>query len=509
MQTIRAGIRAVRTAPRALIPIWVQGFVVAALVATETVPAGGASASAGAAFPTDVYFDLKQALVTATGWVWFVAAVSGLVVVRATVLFLTITLHEPQPGKSRLWWSTVRIAAGSHLALLPAATLIMAGAALRYAPFVWVGGAIGAVTAAACCRRAVALGTDATDRVPGLGGFLVYAYFIAVTGATMTALSVRNPFLAGCVPLLVAPFHAVAFLGWRSGARSGARHGGRAVLVISIFAAAILLAAAVYDRHLRNPQPADEPAAAESLMLLGGADSTSRSGALHEIEPEAFAAVPGPAVFLSYTDGPRYEAEDTRRNLRDVAGRIADQIEQVPQPAVLVGHSQAALLVDYLLARGLPAPARAAVLAGPPREPPAFSLPLPDAAGPGRPGGDVARAFSRLLEAVGLPGFHIDAPTAPIRLEPVHLADPGIPRLAAWPLSDSVWLSEDWRRPGEINIVTFTDHVGVVRNARAVEAVQAFLRDEPVASDAASWRGALVSALRYVFEPWRPAWPES
>jgi hypothetical protein len=111
--------------------------------------------------------------------------------------------------------------------------------------------------------------------------------------------------------------------------------------------------------------------------------------------------------------------------------------------------------------------------------------------------------LSGLLEGAGLGGFDLDAPAAPVHLDLPEDMGPAR-RMAVWALGDSVWLQGDWRRPGEVNVVAISDHVGAVNDARAVSAARRFYAGRPVRGDAASWRGALAAALRYAFEPWRP-----
>jgi hypothetical protein len=73
-----------------------------------------------------------------------------------------------------------------------------------------------------------------------------------------------------------------------------------------------------------------------------------------------------------------------------------------------------------------------------------------------------------------------------------------------WALGDSVWLDRDWRRPGELNVVSLSDHVGATNDGRALQTVRRFFEGRSIEGDHASWRGALVVILRYAFEPWRP-----
>jgi hypothetical protein len=179
---------------------------------------------------------------------------------------------------------------------------------------------------------------------------------------------------------------------------------------------------------------------------------------------------------------------------------MAGQLGRLEQPVFVLGHSQAAGVLDRMPG-GLPD--AAVVISPPPKRPPPVEVPPPGVRGPGKPGGDAARVVSGLLDAVGIGGFDVDAPAAPVHLDPPD--DPGgVRRMAVWALGDSVWLQGDWRRNGELNVVAISDHVGAVNDGRAVSAARRFFAGQPVRSDAASWRGALAAALRYAFEPWRP-----
>ena len=187
-----------------------------------------------------------------------------------------------------------------------------------------------------------------------------------------------------------------------------------------------------------------------------------------------------------------------------VARIVSLQIESAPEPRALLGHSQAALILDRILRMGLPAPERAVVVAPSAPAPPSVDVPPPGTDARGRVGGDIARAFSRGLDLAGLTPFDVDAPASPTNLEQFVIADPPVPRLAIWALGDSIWLEGDWRRPGETNIVVLTDHVGATNNGRTAEAAREFLAGRRVADDSASWQGLMVSILRYAFSPWRP-----
>jgi hypothetical protein len=67
-----------------------------------------------------------------------------------------------------------------------------------------------------------------------------------------------------------------------------------------------------------------------------------------------------------------------------------------------------------------------------------------------------------------------------------------------------VWLYDDWRRPGELNVIAITDHVGVTNNARAIDVAKRFFDEKQVEGDEESWRGGLASLIGHAFAPWRP-----
>jgi hypothetical protein len=186
-----------------------------------------------------------------------------------------------------------------------------------------------------------------------------------------------------------------------------------------------------------------------------------------------------------------------------IARIVAQEVARARPPRAWVGHSQAALVLDRILADGLPAPEAAVDLAAPPRYPPPIRVPLPGVSGEGAAGGDVARAFAHVLSAVGIHPYDIDAPASPTNLQRVPVAG-GVPRVAVWALGDSVWLDGDWRRRDEVNVIALTDHVGITNDPGALGTAQRFFAGQPVTGDESSWRATLVSMFSYAFAPWRP-----
>ena len=511
MRTLAAGITRFREAPLALLPITLEGVAAGLLIAFGVLPAGGASAAAGAAFPLDVFFDVKQGLAQASSWPVFASIVAVSIALRSAVLAATVVLGDASPGAFlRTWARATRLVGSAAVALFPAAVLMFSGTASRYAPFLWAAAVFGFVPALMFARRAVTL--DAGDGggegsgIPEGFSFLSYAYFSALFGAAMSSFGDGGRLAAAAIVVFVAPVHALVFLGWREHSRKGTYPGGGTIAVaITAISIGILLAGTIYDRYVRDFPPVARTSTPGTLLLLGGVDSTLETGALTEVDVRRFGYPDERSRVLSYRGPGRGTSKaDTRSDLSDVAVAVAEQVAEADPPAMLLGHSQAGLIVDRMVDMGLEAPERSAVLAPPPPFPPSLAIPPPDEAGPGKPGGDAARALAAALGAIGVASYDVDTDAFPTNLEPVVLIDSRVSRMSVWALGDSVWLDRDWRRPGETNVVALTDHVGIVNNGRALTVTRQFFEGATPQGDEASWRGAFVSLLRHAFAPWRP-----
>lgn len=511
MRTLAAGISRFRDTPLALVPITAEGVLGALLIALGIFPASGASAIVGAAFPLNVFFDLKQALAQTSGWFVWMAAMAVSVALRSASLAATIAAADADAGGFLpIWRRTTRLALTASVVLFPSAVLMFSGTASRYAPFLWTAALLGLFPALWLVRRAVSVATvvDAGDRstIPEASSLLAYAYTVALFGAAMSSFGEISRFVSAAIVVFTAPIHALVFLGWREHARRGAYGGGGAVAVaLTVTAIAILLTGTVYDRYIRNFPPVGRTAARGTLLLLGGVDATPRTGALADANVRRFGYSRENARHLSYVgDGRTMTKADTHGDLYEVAEVVAEQVADADEPVALLGHSQAGLILDRMIDEGLTLPSRSVILAPPPPFPPSLHIPPPDEQGPGKPGGDLARAFAAALDSVGLETYEVDTDAFPTNLEPLVLIDSQIRRASVWALGDSVWLDRDWRRPGEVNVVALTDHAGVVKNGRAVTTARRFFEGEPIERDEASWRGAFVSVLRHAFAPWRP-----
>lgn len=511
MRTLAAGTRALRRNPIAMLPMTLEAVIAGILIIAGAFPASPESAISGAVFPLDVYFDLKQSLAFSHSWPMFVATLLFSVLVRGGVLAATLWLAEERRGSVVYpWGQALKLAGLAVAALAPSAVLMYLGVALRYAPFIWVGAALGLAAAVALVRRALAIdagiGTPRGRGVPEAPAFLGYGYLLCAVGAAMSTLGRISPLLAALLVVFLGPLHALFLLGWREHLRAETfPGGGNIALTATVLAILAFGGALTYDRAIRDPSPTAVADAPGALLLLGGADSTSKTGALTELDPRDVGFDRETATVLTYSAaGDAYDAKDTRADLDEVARHVARQIESAPSPRLLLGHSQAALILDRIMSRGLASPDRSVVLAPPPPVPPPMRVPPPDRYGRGRVGGDVARGAAFLLELAGLAPFDIDAPASPTNLKPVIVIDRKITRVAFWALGDSVWLDADWRRPGEVNMVALTDHVGITNNGRALDAAKAFLAGRRIAGDEVSWRGFLVTLARYAFQPWRP-----
>ena len=511
MHTLVAGTRAAQRQPLALLPMTAEALLVGALILFGVLPSDGAGAAASSAFPLNVFFDVKHWTSGSTSWMWWVVAVALAVVARSTVLALTLWLAEGSPG--RPWRALTRsllLTFVAAAAFVPGATFLFVGAAIRYAPFVWVGGLLGFLPALFLCRRALALdagaGSPGTDPIPRVGNLLAYGYLLSLIAATMSALSNIATPLAAALVVTLGPVHALIFLGWREQRRTEFEPAGAALVLAATALVVMGLFGTTYlDRNVREPEESGRAATEGSLVLLGGADSTSRTGSLTELDPRDVGFAPSRTTFLSYRgDGDDYEAADTRRDLGAIARLAAEQIEGTGRPVFLLGHSQAALILDRMMAQNLVVPDRSVVISPPPPVPPEVRITKPGQDGVGRPAGDLARVVASILDKVNLPTYEIDVPASPVNLRTVVVVDQRISRLAVWALGDSVWLDRDWRRPGELNVIVPTDHVGAVSNPASLVAARRFLGGERVAEDGLTWRAVMVNVLRYAFEPWRP-----
>ena len=510
MQTLKAGTRAILDRPLAALPLTLEGLLLAALLLLDMVPANGTVAPAAAVWPFDLYFDLKETVAYSSSWLTFGLTLAALILVRSTLLALTATLADGRGASIR---KALRGAIGLGLVgvflLLPVAVMFFAAVAIRYAPFAWVGGGLGLVIGWRLCRRGVGLDTGAAGEggpAPELSSFLLYAVALMGLGAAISSLSGRSTVVAALLVACAGPLHALVWIGWRRRATEGVPSSeGRVVAALAFFLFLAFFISSVIDRNLRDYDvvPADYEG---SLLVLGGADSTSRTGALADLDPGALGYRRDQMELLSYAQGGRrYQAVDTRKDLDAIAVRVAEQIAETrPEPVVLLGHSQAALILDRIYDSNRAGPDSAAVISPSPTRPPSLKVPPPNEDGAGRVGGDLARGFAVLLDFVNFATYDIDVPSAPVDLERVEVADADTPRLALWALGDSVLLENDWRRRGETNLVVFSDHVGATRNPRALDSARQFLQGEDVPADDASWRSVLVNALRYAFEPWRP-----
>lgn len=511
MRTLAAGSRALKRTPIAMLPMTLESLILGIAVAAGALPRGAESAAAGGVFPLGLYFDLKQALAFSFSWAAFAAVLILSVLARSAAVGFTLWLADGRRGPAaRPWIRLVCLAAIAIPSLAPAAVLMYLGVAVRYAPFIWLGAAAGLFPVVSLMRRALevdaGIGSPRGEGVPETPALLAYAYLLCTIGAAMSPLARVSALLPGLLIACLGPLHALVLLGWREHRRAETYPGGGTLSFAATVVALILFVGAVtYDRAIRDPSPRSVATAPGSLLLVGGVDSTSETGALAEVDPRDIGFPRGAATILSYRGaGEDYKAADTRVSLTAVAEAVARQVESAESPRLLLGHSQAALVLDRIITRGLPAPDRSVVLAAPPPVPPPFDIPEPGEPGRGRVAGYVARAAARLLELVGLPAFDVDAPASPTNLDPVLVIDKEVSRVSVWALGDSVWLDSDWRRPGEINVVALTDHVGVTNNARALDATRQFLNGSEVDDDEVSVRAFLATVLRYAFEPWRP-----
>lgn len=509
MRTLVAGLGAFQRRPMALLPISLEAALVAAAIALGVLQPRASVVASVAAFPMDVYFDLKHGLAVASSWPVLVLSLLAALVLRSSVIYATFTVSENVAFSFVRWRDSFYLCARTQLVFLPVAVLFFTGTAIRYAPFIWIAAPVGLAISVGALRRALRLdvGAGAPDTVDPLGAaaYFSYAVFIAAMGASVSFLGDRSALLAATLILMLGPLNALVLVGWRECARNEIHPGGgKWIVAVATLLFGAIAAGTFYDRVVRSPAPVATTPGRGTLMLLGGADSTWKTGSLTELDVRSLGYPESRSALLSYAGKSAYSAADTHVDLDTVARSVAGQIDQTDPPRVLVGHSQAALVLDRILDEGLTAPDRAVLLAPPPPYPPLLTLPPPNVNDSGRTGADLARGFSWVLRLAGRPGFDLDGPVSPTNLDAVAVRGAGVPRMSVWALADSVWLDRDWRRPGEINLVAVTDHVGVTNNGPALRAGRAFIVGGSFESDVTSWTGSLVPVVRYMFEPWRP-----
>jgi hypothetical protein len=504
VRTLITGFGIVKRAPLSLLPMAVEAVLAAVLVLVGVFAADAAATSGAGVYPMGLFHDLKQALALAS-WPVFVIAVAISVAIRSLGLATTLWIAEGRNGKlTAPWIAVLRWSAVGVVTLLPSAVLYTVGVAVRYAPFIWLAGGLGVFTAALLARGAVSVdagtGLPQTATVPEFGSFLGYGLFLSAAAAFVQT-TVDAAWAWALLLLVLGPLNCLMLLGWRERLRTGHRSAAASwVLAAVVLGPLLLFFVSLNDRSFRNPQPETHLRREVRLAVLQGVDSTTETGALAGFDPRDVGVARGRRLLLSYRgSGEPYEAEDTRGDLDVTAQRILERLGEVDPPFVLLGHSQAALIMDRVLKDGAPGGLESiASLAPPPPTPSPLDL------RPGGPGHLAATGLAGLLDLVGLTPFDVDAQASPTNLEPVVVDSPPVSRLAVWALGDSVWLDGDWRRPGEYNVAVLTDHVGITRNDRALAVTTSFFRGNSIQDDESSWRGLLVEVLRYVFEPWRP-----
>ena len=482
-----------------------EGLVGAVLVLSGVFASDPATLPAVGVYPMGLFHDLKQNLAFADGWPIFVLLLMVSVAVRSATVAATYWISEGRVGSLlQPWARMLRWSALSVAVLLPVVVLYLVGTGIRYAPFIWVAGAVGVFGSALLARGAVAMdaggGLPQTATIPEIGSFLAYGLILSGIGAAVDRFA-DEPWAWAMTLLVVGPLSGVMLLGWRERLRAGKRSAfANVVLGLGVAATLVLAGASIYDRLMRNPMPEQDLRRDAELALLQGVDSTDETGALSDFDPRDVGIARGHDRILSYVGvGEPYDAEDTHADLNRTASRIVDQLDELDPPAVVLGHSQASLIMDRAYQQGVPGGLESVVvLAPPPTSPPSLR------ARSGTPGYVAAEGLAAFLDLVGLTPFDIDAPASPMRLQEVEVEAAPVARLAVWALGDSVWLDGDWRRAGELNAVALTDHVGVTKNERALALTTRFFRGEEVPDDESGWRGALAEVLRYSFEPWRP-----
>ena len=137
VRVIRAGSKAIKQTPLAVVPYVLQALLAAIAVLIGLFPGGPSGAAAAGAFPFGSYFDVKQGLAYTDGWPAFALVISLSILIRGGVLAATLFLCARDRASLRLVGRAFLLTAMTTLLLIPAAGVFFSAVAIRYAPFAW------------------------------------------------------------------------------------------------------------------------------------------------------------------------------------------------------------------------------------------------------------------------------------------------------------------------------------------------------------------------------------
>jgi hypothetical protein len=465
--------------------------------------------------PLDLFADVRVLMAHATGHAVFWPALGAVVVGRTVLLALLLG------GLDR---TRVRLAAATYgIAALPALFSAWAkalGHALLFARAVWIGFVVLLVTvlvlSAAPWRAPGAEGSSFRSGLraalrEGLRAGVVLAYLGAVLmlGALVVALGgaatgVQEAGVAAVVAVPIsAALTAVAVTRLRLAPAPQARpHRASgliaAVTVLVVFGTASVTGFAWPWQGQAQPPEVPRP---ESVLLMSGIDSASGDGAILEIDPADLGFPCERTYYFSYagpgdgqprnharcpiTTGAPYREEHTFRPFAEQVDALVAQVEQIPGPLVIAGHSQGAWVAWQAAAQGGLEDVVAIVLVGPfPDNPGGY--PARGEPGAGRVAGDMFRALKPVMDAMDVriqpDGVFthevLAAPSSSVDIFAQSLPD-GIRTLSVPALEDLVLMPGGRSLPGAVDGCPVPEgHADLPRAPALHRQVNAFLDGE-------------------------------
>ncbi|WP_228453537.1 hypothetical protein, partial [Streptomyces alkaliterrae] len=451
----------------ALWPLAALTGVVVLLALVGALPRWPGLVHAVALPPVDMYTDLRVLLARSHSEIEFFTALAVVLAVRVVVLCLLT---------GGLTWARVRfvllfyLVVGVPLAL--AAQMGFMAQSLLYSRLFWAAVSLLALVwfgmAALPWQGTTRLRTafrEAWGSGLRIAVLLPYAVALLLLGAVAD--------LRPGWSLLLVPVSAVltgaAVLALRRPPRG--RPGLRLAAAAVAFAVAATVFVATRGGEGYGPQPPERPG---SLLLMSGINSGSGRGAIFETEVERLGYGCEQTYYFSYAgegDGqPRgvaacpirtgapYVPRDTQRPLAEQVRAFAEQVEDLPRPLVVAGHSHAVWVAWRAVAEGRAPEVDVLLLVGPfPRSP--IGYPPAGKRGEGRVAGDLLRMVVPLAARVDFV-FEPDSPGARELLATPDgasavLAEPLPPEVRSFSVTsatDLPLMPDGWRLPVDRNV---------------------------------------------------------
>lgn len=412
------------TAPRRLRawPLAVVAGVVMLLAVSGVLPAWAGLLQSVALPPLDLVADIRALLVYMPWWPVSVVALVAVVVVRAAVLALLLG------GLTR---QRFLFALRFYLVVLPfaavAAAATYASQALLFYGLFWIGLFVALLLlvltggvpwlAPPRLRSGFAAATASGFRAGTLGAYgalLIVLGWVADVGGTVVAV------------LAVPVSAALTWLAAQSlYADPGFQIARRALAVLPLAAVVGLVTVALTGPTMPPRAPYPEDPRPGSLLLMSGIDSSSGSGAMLEIDPNALRYTCDQTFYFSYAGpgagqpqndavcaidhGTEYQPIDTMRSRDEVIPFLDAFATDMPAPGAALGHSQGAWLVwEAAVEGGLPG-VEAVVLVGPFVANP-VAYPATGEGGQGATGRLLLGAFANVARPGGTTVFEPDSP---------------------------------------------------------------------------------------------------